>query len=360
MTFGNFFPVDARNIWNIYHFVDDPKDWVNTDPILEEKKHRPMLIGEEFVLSTHWLDQIAYMRMANGEETLPPYKFRVLYPFLIGKVMSLEKWLVSFFAGNRLQAGFQKLDKYRLAQLNFWFFNYACLIAALIFLYKILRHFTSDPLLIYAGLTLFATQYAILKTASYAMVDVFSYLMFNLGLYALIKQKWALLGIMMALSVLSKDSMVIWTAALIAMHFEAKDKRLLIVAAIPLLTFMATRAVMGHDLLNVQYDWKVSQADLRLDFLQKHFGSLRGFINQIFGMLFAYGVLWLYLPKIKLLKRHNLAAFFAVFLILLLIAQLFLSTRIARVLALIYPLFLLLPTILFSDEQRISRMNASA
>lgn len=172
MTFGNFFPTQPI-IRNSYQFIgDDQTNWINEDPILKSKKYGSSAIGEEFVLSSHWGDQVAYMRMANHEKTIPPYQFRVLYPFIVSVVIDIEKTIFS------KQIIFSKLDKYRLAQINYWGLNYFFLLLSMYVYYKILQFFTDNKLIIFTTIVLFTTQYSILNTASFSMPDIFSYFIF--------------------------------------------------------------------------------------------------------------------------------------------------------------------------------------
>ncbi len=344
MTFGNFFPVDAKNISDSYKYYEKESHWINTDPLLKEMKTRPMKIGEEFTMSSHWGDQVAYMRMANNEITIPPYQFRVLYPFIISVAMDIER---------SVSDKFNKFNKYRLAQLNFWAFNYLFLILSIFVFYKILKKFTDDTTIIFAILILFTSQYAVLKTASFSMLDIFSYFMFLSTLYFLINKKFVLTGIFLMLSILAKESFIIWAPALMAMSFESKDKKYFYLSLLPFIPFALVRLYYGFDALNVQYDWDVAHGEIKLHYLIGHIGSIGGLINQFLGMFFAFGILWLYIGKVNVLKKYNLKYFFLTFLLLLLVAELMLSSRIARVLAPIFPLFALIPVLYLSkyDEK---------
>lgn len=346
MTFGNFFPVDGKNISNGYSFNGSIEDrqLINNDPILYEKQSRLVRFGEEFILSSHWSDQVPYMRMANHEKTIPPFQFRVLYPFIISIAIDLEKSVLGW------NEKFNELDKYRLAQLNFWFFNYIFLLLSLLVFYKILKKFIDDKTIIFAILILFTSQYSVLKTASFSMVDIFSYFMFLSTFYFLINRKFILTGLLLILSILAKESFIIWIPALMAMAFESKDKKYFYLSLLPIIPFTFIRLYYGFDALNIQYDWDVSHGEIKLNYLILHLGSIGGMVSQFVGMIFAFGILWLYIGKVNVLKEYHLKYFFLTFLTLLLVAELMLSSRIARVLAPIFPVFALIPVLYLSKS----------
>lgn len=348
MTFGNFFP---QSISNNYNFAEGE---IKTDRILAEKQSRPNKLGEEFVLSNHWGDQLEYMRMANHEKAISPFQFRVLYPFIISLAIDAER--ASLGTSNF----FQKLDKYRLAQLNFWAFNFIVLLLSIFLFHNILRFFTDDQAVIFATIVLFVTQRSVLNTACYAMVDIFAYFMFLAVFDCLIRRRFVPAGVLLVLSVLSKESFIIWTPALIGMACESRDIRYVCLAFLPVIPFVLVRLYFGTDPMNVSWDWSISHGGIKSDYLITHLGSLSGIILQVLGMISAFSVLWLYIGKVGVLKEYRLKYLFVVLFSSLLLAQLVLSAHIARVLAPIFPLFALIPVIYLANGPLVVRENRGA
>lgn len=356
ITFGNFLPVDnGHRAINNEYFYFSKSNWSHIDPILGAKKNAGIRLGEEFLLSSTIGDQIQYMKMANGEESMEPYKFRLLYPFIVGRMIKLENAVGLYDFGIFKVQEFRNMDKFRIAQLNFWLLNFVSLIIASFFLYKVASLFTNDRLLKYSAVILLITQFSVLNVASFPMLDVFLYMLFIISLYLLLKKKYLLLAIFLILSVLTKEIMVIWSIALFSMFIETREKKLLPAAVFPIITFVLVRITMGSQLLNVGYNWNPVQGKMSLDYASAHVGSIGGIALQLIAMLFAFGILWIYLPKYKILSKAGLKYFFVTFLVSITLAQIILSSRSIRILAPVYPLFLLIPVLMFSQKKNMRK-----
>jgi hypothetical protein len=109
---------------------------------------------------------------------------------------------------------------------------------------------------------------------------------------------------------------------------------------------------MGHDPLDVQLNWKLSRGEIHFFHLKFHLLTLYGLTHEFLGLVFAFGPLWLFLPKLPLLRKHKLLYFSLSFFLLILLAQLLLTSSIPRILAPALPLFLLLPIIYFESGQQ--------
>lgn len=344
MTFGMFFPNDARVISNSFHTA--PSGAIAED-VLQDKVGKIIHLGQEFTLSSTWYDQINYMRMANGEEADAPFKYRLLYPNIVRLMIGMEDFLfnkISFY---------QSLDRYRKAQLNFWVLNFISLLLGAFFLKKLLNCFTKDHELIMLLLVLFLTQYGVLFTATFAMIDVFSYMLFCVFLYLLVNRQWLTCSFLLVVMSLSKEAFVICTPALLAMYLETKQKALIGLSVIPVTVFVMIRLTMGESAVSVENNWNVMEGKFELKYLSMHLGSISGFTKQLVGIVLAYGITVIYLPRIFVLKRFGMLYFSITFSSLLLLAQLILSIQISRVLALALPLWLMVIAINFVKIKKV-------
>jgi hypothetical protein len=350
VSFANFFPFGNPTHKVITESFRGQIGTWEKDVILHDIINRPYKLGEEFIFAPHWGDQVQYMRMSQGKTAKPPFMFRPIFPKIVKISIKLEGFILKHLSSKHYKEFNNPENAYRISQLNFWMLNFVCLIVSAFFLYKIIDYFTNDLVLQLVGLMLFISQFSIIQTVSFAMIDVFSFLVFNVTFYALLKRRIMVLALMLIISVLTKESMVIWTPALFMMFLETRDKRLLFLSVLPILVFILCRNYMGYPFLHVGYHWNVSQGEVNLRCVQKHLGSAWGIICQILGMFQAFGILWIYLPKFRVLVRYKLTMFFLTFFILIHIAEIVLSTHIARVIAPIYPVFLLIPIIMYSKE----------
>jgi len=173
VTFGLFMPFDGENLSLNFSFNERVQR-----PELRALQGRPFEPGEQFVVSSIYRDEIAYLDMALGDEAEAPYRFRVLVPAIVGALVAVERSLLeaSVDPNNVLLT-----RRYILPGLTYWCLNFATLLAALWALHRLLGRATQDTTLRYAGLVVFVTQFAVLKTASFPMLDLASYLLLIVG-----------------------------------------------------------------------------------------------------------------------------------------------------------------------------------
>jgi hypothetical protein len=310
------------------------KDW-SEDPILAEKITRPIKHGEEFVIHNDNGDQIQYLRMAIGKPAIAPFKFRVIYPYFIAGVISVEKAVL----GDKLAS----IDDYRLAYLNFWFFNLILFIFAAHFLFKLITQLTDNPYLIFGSLIFFVSQFAIIHIVPTALLDVAGLFVFNAVLYWILTRNWIGLFIMLALAVLVKDFFVIFTPALCLLAFRTKEYRFLLLSLLPIAVFLLSRHFWGGNALSVHYDWDLSKGEFHWGLLKEHVGSLKLIVlHQLPSMLMCFGTLWVYIRHIGVLKHIRMFEFYAALLVLMLAAQLTLSAEVIRILSPVLPIFIII------------------
>lgn len=347
MVMGIFVPVDHRVVNNLF-FDEHVRADMPDDSLWLSKGQGILKVGEEYVLSSTFGDQYQYLLMANGEASIPPYKFRMLAPAVVRGMIFLEDQTLGRFLGS-----YQRMDKFRKGHINFWILNFFSILIATFIFFKILRMVTERKLLLFGGVVLFVTQYSILKSATYAMVDPFCFMLFNFAIYYLMQKKWVHLAVFLLLLGLAKDAFIIFTPALF-IHFLMNKQlnwKTLGLVAIPLIAFLGLRLIMKESATNIQYDWDISQGRFSFGYLTIRFSSLGHFIPYIAALAFAYGVTWFYIPKMRLLRQHQLFYFTLTFTLLLLIAQLLLASRIVVALAPVMPLLILIPVTLFEGRE---------
>lgn len=353
MVVGMFVPVDHRVVNNLF-YQDHLTAEMPDDSLWMSKRKGIIKVGEEYVLSSTFGDQYQYLQMANGEPAMTPYKFRFLAPSVVRCMIFLEDQTLG-----RFHAAFQGLDKFRKAHINFWILNFfSILIAALVF-FKTLKLVTDRKLLLFGGVLLFVSQYTILKTASFALVDPFCLMLFNVALYYLMQKKWLHLAIALVLVGFAKESFVIFAPAL-GLHFLMNREvnwKTIGLTLLPVLIFIGVRLAFQESATSMQYDWDVSQGKFSFGYMTIRFSSLGHFIAYLAGLAFAFGVAWLYVPKMWVLRQHKLFYFTLVFTGLLIIAQLLLASRIVAALAPVMPLLILIPVTLLEGKAKQTTPN---
>lgn len=349
MAFGLYAPVDntSATISDGYVFFKDRPDTTKDDYLTEDQdlvdaRSRTARTGESFATSPYYGDQIFYMRMALGQEVMPPYRYRIVAPFLAGLLVKGLTFFNQLFGDGAYQPG----SGYRLAGLAFMALNFVALLAGTYVLWLTLGVFTTNLAIRAIGSMLFLSQYSVINTASFAMVDVVGFLAFNLTLYCLVTRKLRILPIFLILSVLTKDVFVIWTPALLLYFWDTKDRRYLLYSLIPIATFCTMRLLSGDDPLSVNYGWKVSQGQFGTGYLRLHLGSIQGIAREILALLTSFGVLWFYIPKFGKLREIKMFHFGLGFTVLIIAAQIMLSSSIVRTVAPVVPLFIILAAIM--------------
>jgi|GEM_PF-5673950 len=345
MVIGMFVPVDHRVVNNLF-YQDHLTGEMPDDSLWLSKRDGIIKVGEEYVLSSTFGDQYQYLQMANGESAITPYKFRFLAPSVVRTMIFLEDQTLG-----RFHAAFQGLDKFRKAHINFWILNFFSILIATWVFFKTLKLVTERKLLLFGGVLLFVSQYAILKTASFALVDPFCLMLFNVALYYLMQQKWLHLAVALVLIGFAKESFVIFAPAL-GLHFLMNRQvnwKTIGLTLLPILVFVGIRLALKESATSMQYDWDVSEGKFSFGYMTIRFSSLGHFLAYLAGVAFAFGVVWLYVPKMWVLRQHKLFYFTLVFTSLLIIAQLLLASRIVVALAPVMPLLILIPVTLLNQ-----------
>lgn len=345
ITFGDFAPIDQSTISP--RFFRDRNPLVLSDPglnDLRERMFRRILVpraGEQFVLSSAYGDEIEYLRMAMGEAADAPYRFRPAVPVVV-RVLTRTYTLLAGAATTRVLA-------YRRAATAFWLLNAILLGTGALGVWLISRAVNTEHSVAVAAVVSFCTQLGVLQTAAYPMLDVASYAVAAWTLLALISKRDWLVVALLALAPIVRDALIL--LAVLALIYALTTRRwLIIIGCVGAVTsFAAIRVFGGASPLNVQYNWDLAHGKFSLVYARAHLTQAPG--NLLACVVVTFGVLWVYVPFASVLGKVKLLVPCVAFFCLLLCAQIMLSSRVVRVLAIAYPMFLLIPLLLFARER---------
>jgi hypothetical protein len=286
--------------------------------------------GDEFLLSPYVTDSIFYIKMAYGEHVPAPFCFRVAIPTFVGWCITVEKALFHTSFG---------LDRYQLAALHFWALNIFFLCIGTYFLYQWFLRINADKRVVWLGVILFIVQPAVLLAINCPILDIMTQSLMVCLLYALYQKRWIASVFLSVVAILTNGMAVILIPALIAFGLESKNIRPALVALAPLAAFISIRVIMGYDPLAINYA-----------IVKGQLGSLYGIFRLIMGLILCFGVTWIYVPVMDILKTIRLFWFTVVCFVLGFIFYLFIGDQPVRILSVLYPLFLVIPVVFLSDR----------
>jgi hypothetical protein len=345
VTFADFAPIDQGVVSS--RFFTDRNPLVLADPGLADLKQRMsrgVLVprpGEQFVLSSTYGDEVAYLRMAMGEPAPAPYRFRPAIPALVRGMTAVY--------GGAAGPPSSRADAYRRAATGFWILNAAFLALGAIAVAMLGRKLRTEPIVTLAATMGFCTQFGVLQTAAYPMLDVASYALVAWVVYAIVANDDLMAIALVGMAPVVRDALIMLGPAAALYAFSSSRRRLFLGVALGGLVFVAVRLAQGASAMNVQYDWDVAQGKFSFVYARAHLIGAPA--SQLVATATAFGVLWLYAPFAGVLRSVKLLWPALLFLGLVLVAQILLSSRIVRVLAIAYPMFLLVPMLLFREQQ---------
>ena len=247
----------------------------------EEVFHEEGLLKEknEFMFSSFIGDAKSYSRMANGEDAITPYKYRLLYPAIVRLFSNL--WFGST-AGIPIQN--------TTIWLNFILVFLIFLISNSLFKRYTIRYSVWISLLI-------ISLPAIFKTFPLLMLEIPSILCILLLLFNL--EKPVLLILVLILSMLVKEVFVLTFFLVMNQYFLRKRIIYLLISIIPIIMFIGTRYLFKDDLLSVNYGWNLSQGEFHMKYLNWAFASWKISIKTFLKIAYVVSPLLLYylLPK---------------------------------------------------------------
>lgn len=293
-----------------------------------------------FVLgSSYYGDTQNYIKMAKGELSFSPYKYRILYPMVIG-------FMSDFWFGSR--------DYIPIIYTSI-LFNYLLCLCIFLISISFFRRISKFPVLISLCII---TSPGIFKTIPNLMIEIPSVLIMILILINW-NRRW-LLPILILISMFIKEVFVLLSIPLFFFFLKKRSMRYLIYSLIPPLVFVLMRIWFKDDPLTVNYGWNLSQGEFKLHYLKGKFTSITQSIITIFRFLFILFPITLIFFKrsfsIKCFLKSNIHWIF--FIISILVSGLFLSSRLIRPWVIITPVLFYLvyihQNIFLNEKETIS------
>ena len=284
-------------------------------------------------------DGFEYMKMALGEESIEPFSLRVLYPKLLGKI--------AFSLATLIDKKHTKATAINILQPIMGFFNSIFLLIAVFFLFLTLKRYLDDELLSWLLALGLIIGIGTIRTSQFFMLDVISYSIGAIALYFFTQAKYFYLSITIAIGILVKEILIIYSLLLLyPLKYNKKSISLIIVTLIiPILSFIGLRLFMAVDPLSMQYGWNISQGEIDLKYFVSHLGNLDFaflFFTQIF---FTFGLLWIFVIYSLNTKDKKLLFFMFGVIISVIFANALLASKVMRIIFITYPIIALLSAI---------------
>ena len=305
------FDPDSGFLYQHHKFMDKSNKIIESE--FSENSEMSFVLG-----SSYYGDTENYIKMAKGDSSISPYKYRVLYPGLVG-------FISNFWFGS--------IDYIPIIYTSI-FINYIICLFILMFTFSYFKNFSDYPLLISLCIL---TSPGIFKTLPNLMIEIPSVL-----IMILILVNWKnklILPFLLIIAMLTKEVFVLLSMPLFFWFFKNRSSLYLFYSLIPPLIFVFFRIWFNDDPLSVNYGWKLSQGELNLHYLKDKFGTLKSSIITLCRILFILSPFLLFFVK-KYSKygrffKQNLHWIF--FIMLVIISGLFLSSRLIRPWVIITP-----------------------
>lgn len=316
-------------------YFDQLPPHMRSEEILQLKT-RPYKFGEFFVLGTSYGDSIEYLNMSMGKPAMAPFKFRILVPMIVHGIYELNEII------RPLVDSFPKRSNEELRHHGelFYYLNVILLMISLVYVAKMAKLFETSDLVRFSVLMAFVTQYGVIHTLYFPLLEIPALFLMTLFVYYLLKKNFWALGILLLLMPLCKDVFIIMSPVMAAYAFGSKRFQLLGLAALPLLSFCLLRWFSNTDVLSMETGWNVSQGEVHWEVLKHNMGSVARVEMLLLGVFIAFGFNWAYVFLPKSMSpgwRYSIWTFLA----LLFVAQAVLSYRVARVYSVAAPLVVL-------------------
>lgn len=284
-------------------------------------------------------DGFQYIKLALGEESIEPYSLRGLYPKLLGKI--------AFSLATIIDKEHTKATALNILQPIMGFFNSIFLVIGVFFLYLTLKKYLDDELLSWLLALGLIVGIGTIRTSQFFMLDVLSYSIGTIALYFFTQSKYFYLSITIAIGILIKEVLIIYSLLLLyPLKYNKKSITLVILTLIiPILSFVGLRLFMAVDPLSMQYGWNVSQGEIDLKYFMVHLGNLSYTILFFTQIFFTFGLLWIFtLYSLKSQDKKLLIFMFGV-IVSIVFANAFLASSVMRIIFIVYPIIALLSAI---------------
>ncbi|MEM8787408.1 MAG: hypothetical protein AAGE76_04015 [Pseudomonadota bacterium] len=273
-------------------------------------------------------DAADYLVGIAGEETREPFRFRVIYIWLITGLNGL----VSTCETVRSECGLGSVAL--VAKLVNW--------VGILATFRVIQTISPDRMapVTLALATAGALNFGTFLTAPFVMADILCGLVFALAARFFLTRQFLALVATVATGVLVKEICIV-LGVLIAAELLRVDRKplplILIGGAAPLAAFVGIRLAMGSDPLSLNYGWEVSQGYFEIRYVYLHAEGY--FIPFLTKTLFGAGIGALFLLTTLRHGPRGLEIWTAVAVCLaLMTANLLLASGVVRVAAPLAPL----------------------
>lgn len=284
-------------------------------------------------LNSAWGDSLEYFTIAAGEESYPPYSLRPLVPKVIGTIAKLtlpEK---------------SEVNKYllfkRISIINQIISLFCAALLALIPFIYFKDLILKEPSISLLIISLNVVNIGVLQTSLFFMLDMVSYVVFTLAACAFFSRKILLLSVICCFGILVKEiSILLCIPIFFLWVLNYKNKFLNIIPLfLPVLVFVGLRWIMNEDLLSVQYGWKLSEGEVKLNYLNYHLGGLSNVIMFFIKIACSLGgaLLISFYIYMKYKEEKILYLSILIFILATILANALLASRVPRVLVITIP-----------------------
>jgi hypothetical protein len=290
--------------------------------------------------SSIYADSAYYlMQVESFDLSIAPYKYRIL-PILFVRLLQTITGLNSI-----------KI---------FIFTNIAItLLTALIFTMFLIRFFDFKKPVAMLGGILFITMFASTSTIAFPSMEPASFFLSMLIFYAVISKNTVLFLLFSILGVATKEVLAISSLLWFVMTFQLKDKKILLkdtlISIVPVIAFMLIRSLLGGSPLEVNYGYNLLKGEFPQSYGARLF-NLSGLFSIAIKTFLSYSFLWLGL--LNIMKNKTLMKF-SIIIPFVVLASILLSSRITRVLGIIFPVIIPLFLLFFNDLESWQKNTSS-
>ena len=308
---------------NLNFFIEDPDAQVNESVdldgagILESSEHLDDY-ENYWKLSSFHSDSVYYLSQTYSlKDSIAPYKYRFLVPGIVG--------LLHRGTGISPQRIFLILNILIVLVTALLFTNYLEVDFQLPLSWSVI------------GTLLFLTMVGTTRTLGFPMLEPASFLLVLLIFIAIKRGNFPLYLVSVALGIAVKEVLAGTLLLYCIVHYKKQNWLERIVTVVfPVAVFMIIRKLFGGGALEVNYGFNILQGQIPLGYLSRLFG-LRSSINLLLKIILAFCGMWIGLVAVK---RNRFLFQTCIFVPMVVVAAIFLSSRIARTIAIVYPVII--------------------
>ncbi len=289
------------------------------------------LLSENFWKTSSVYSDAAYyiLQTESFDLSIAPYKYRFLPILIVRLVQTIT--------------GLSTVKAFILMNISL------TLLTALIFTIYLIRYFDFTKQIAMLGGILFITMFPSTSTIAFPSMEPVSLFFSMLIFYAVINKNVFLFLLFAISGVATKEVLAISSLLWFVMTFQLKDKKALLlntlISSIPVITFMLIRSIMGGNPLEVNYGYNLLKGEFPQNYGARLF-NFSGLFSITIKTFLSFSFLWLGLLNIR--KNKTLMKF-SIIIPFVILAAILLSSRITRVLGIIFPVVIPLFLLFFNN-----------